>query len=395
MKQSLSEILLQALLLGDIHKILEIANNYLGYPVMLVDSEYNLIAHCPNEKIEDPLWDALHEFGTTPPNFINKLHMEDMMKLGVSQVEPYYLDYGFLENHPRILMNLISDGKCYGYLLVICRDNSKKMFEDVSLIGSVIMIELQKKHTEISVSEDYQIMFLRHLFDEKSMSQERLNNWKQYLEVSLTAPYYVASCSYKAKGDKVFTQNYIKTAIRKIYPELLFMTNGKQFVFLLTNINKEDELYFYIDMIDKTFSEYGLCFGISNQFMNLENAYVHLEQSKYALSIARERGVKNLKYKECMLNQISAVIYASLPQESYVHEAINRIRKYDDENGTEYLITLKKYVNSLFNMKKTVEELHIHRNTLPHRLDMIEKIGEIDLEDKDTVIVLLLNFLWE
>lgn len=155
MKQSLSEILLQALLLGDIHKILEIANNYLGYPVMLVDSEYNLIAHCPNEKIEDPLWDALHEFGTTPPNFINKLHMEDMMKLGVSQVEPYYLDYGFLENHPRILMNLISDGKCYGYLLVICRDNSKKMFEDVSLIGSVIMIELQKKHTEISVSEDY------------------------------------------------------------------------------------------------------------------------------------------------------------------------------------------------------------------------------------------------
>lgn len=82
MEQSLSEILLNALIDGGIKRLVRAANEYLRYPVMVTDVNYNLIAHSPEEALSDPLWDAIYQFGTTPPDFVNKLYIDNMMPLG-------------------------------------------------------------------------------------------------------------------------------------------------------------------------------------------------------------------------------------------------------------------------------------------------------------------------
>lgn len=392
MKGTLSEILLQALIDGGVEKIMQVVSEYLKYPIMLVDVGYNLISHYPNEKINDPLWDAIHEFGTTPPNFINKLHIENMMILGVNEREPYYIDWGFLEDYPRILVNLFLNNRYYGYFTIVCNENTQEMLSDAKLISSVLAIALQKQNVDIPASEDYQSMFLKYLFNEKMMTKEQLRNWEKYLPIPLKGPFYVGCSSYSSKSDAVFTLNYIRTVMTKIYPGILFITKNKHFVFLFTNIKTEEHVLSLISMIQRAFADCGLRFGISNEFFELEKAVIYLNQANYALSIAREKKVLYIRYKDCILNQVASVVYASLPRESYIHEAIVRIAKYDEENHTEYLETLQVYVESLFSAKNTVEILHIHRNTLPHRLEMIEKIGGINLKDTETCTVLLFNF---
>lgn len=395
MERTLSEILLRALIDGGVEKIMQAVSEYLKYPIMLVDVGYNLISHYPDEKINDPLWDAIHEFGTTPPYFINKLHIENMMILGVNETEPYYIDWGFLKDYPRILVNIFSNNKYYGYFTVLCDKNTLEMLEDVKLIGSVLAIALQKQNADIPASQDYQTMFLKYLFDEKIVTKEQLKNWEQYLSIPIKEPFYVGCSSYDIKKDSTFTLNFIRAFITKIYPGTLFITKNKYLIFLFTNMKSEEHAFSFIEILQKAFADYKLRFGISNQFFELEKAFIYLNQANYALSIAREKKQSCIRYRDCILNQVTSVIYAALPRESYIHEAIDRIAKYDIENNTKYYKTLKVYVESLFNAKNTVEILHIHRNTLPHRLEMIEKIGGISLKDTNTCTALLLDFFME
>lgn len=395
MNQSLSEILLHALIDGGIEKLVQVSSEYLNYPVMVVDVGYNLIAHYPDEKLDDPMWDAIYEFGTTPPNFVNKLYIDQMMQLGVNNTEPYYIDWGFLKDYPRILINLTSNNKSYGYFTVLCDKNTPEMMEKVKLIGSVCTIALQRELTDVPASGDYQTMFMKHLFSDKPVNKDQLRNWEQYLPVSITNPYYVGYSSYNKKKDSTLTLGFIQSIIKSAYPGTLFFMKNKDLVFLFTSMKSEEHVLAFIKMLQDALADYGLHFGISNQFSHLEKAGIYLNQARYAWSIAGEKKLSYMQYKDCILNQMTAVVYASLPRESYMHEAIKRLKNYDRENNTEYLKTLEVYAKSMFSAKRTVETLHIHRNTLPHRLDMIEKIGKIDLNNPDTCTVLLMDFFME
>lgn len=395
MKQVLSEVLLNALIDGGIEKIMLIGNEYFKRPIMLVDVEYNLISHYPDHKINDPLWDAIHEFGTTPPGIINKFHIENMMPLGVNRTEPYYIDWGFLKDHPRILVNIFANNKCYGYLSVLCDEYETEMADDIKLIGSVLAIAFQKQHTEIQASEDYQTMFLNSLFDGKVVTKEQLKSWIQYLPGLINEPFYICCSSFDSQKDSKITLNFIQATIKSIYPGTLFITKNNQLIFLFKSIKSEQDVFMYIKGIQDALSDYKLRFGVSNQFFELNKASLYLKQAKYALSIAGTKEMLYMQYKDCMLNQMATVIYATLPRESYVHEAIDRLDEYDKNNNTEYLLTLKVYLKYLFCTKKTIEILHIHRNTLPHRLEVIERIGQVDLKNIDTCMVLLFSLYLE
>lgn len=50
------------------------------------------------------------------------------------------------------------------------------------------------------------------------------------------------------------------------------------------------------------------------------------------------------------------------------------LKEYDQKNETEYIKTLINYFLSGFNGNLTSQQLHIHRNSLRHRLERIEDI---------------------
>lgn len=392
MKENLQTILLHSLLNEEIGQLIRTVSNYLGYPVMLTDVGYSLINHYPEKPLGDPLWDVIHESGFTPPEYVGKLHAQKMMQLGGNNIEPYYLDWGFLEKYPRIIMNLCSKHKHYGYLAILCEDHSEAMLEMVRLIGKVCVLALQKNDTETLASTDYQTMFLKCLFDENGLKKEQLKSWIQNMPVSISGSYYVGCCSFKQKQDAMQTYSFIQMALKKAYPGIFCYAGNREINFLFTSIRDEKHVITIINMLREALADYKLRFGVSNPFDDLEKARVYLKQAKHSLKIAEINKCVYVNYKDCMLEQFLSVIYRGLPKESCIHNSIFCIMEYDRKNGTQYFETLKVYVKSWFHSKQTIEELHIHRNTLPHRLEMIEKIGDINLHDSETRTVLMLNF---
>lgn len=60
---------------------------------------------------------------------------------------------------------------------------------------------------------------------------------------------------------------------------------------------------------------------------------------------------------------------------------VQALVQYDERNNTELVKTVRVYVEHSGSLVETAEALHIHRNTLIHRLGRIEDVCQIDLGD--------------
>ena len=73
-------------------------------------------------------------------------------------------------------------------------------------------------------------------------------------------------------------------------------------------------------------------------------------------------------------------------------ENLLRLKEIDDTQGTNYMQTLRTYLENHLNAVQSAKDLFIHRSTFLYRLDKIKKIMETELDDSDELLYLLLSF---
>lgn len=76
----------------------------------------------------------------------------------------------------------------------------------------------------------------------------------------------------------------------------------------------------------------------------------------------------------------------------YCPDGIYRLIEADRESGRDDLNTLYVYIENGLNGNAAAKELHIHRNTLINRLERIQEIVGMPLDDRDVVLFLRLSF---
>lgn len=68
------------------------------------------------------------------------------------------------------------------------------------------------------------------------------------------------------------------------------------------------------------------------------------------------------------------------------------LRQYDENNHTEFYVTLKTFLELERNALQTAKALFIHRSTLFYRLERIEKIADVHLDDPKERLILRISF---
>lgn len=82
----------------------------------------------------------------------------------------------------------------------------------------------------------------------------------------------------------------------------------------------------------------------------------------------------------------------SLPAELLCSNKLLILRQYDEKNNTDLYHTLKVYLELERNVLQTAKTLFIHRSTLFYRLERMEKIAGIQLEDARERLILRISF---
>lgn len=125
--------------------------------------------------------------------------------------------------------------------------------------------------------------------------------------------------------------------------------------------------------------------------MNLRRQYV---QAKTALDVgSRKKPYLWIHYfSQVAMTYILEQATKRLPGTMICHEGLLELKKHDEENQTQYMETLRVYLEQHLSATQAARELFIHRSTFLYRLDRIREILQSDLDDPEEIFYLELSF---
>jgi GAF domain-containing protein len=133
-----------------------------------------------------------------------------------------------------------------------------------------------------------------------------------------------------------------------------------------------------------------LSIGIGNQCQNISDYRRGFAEASEALQMGQslnhdggvthfnDLGVYRYLYKIAHMDDL---------RDMY-QDQVARIATYDRRKGTDLLDTLETYLECAGNLTKTSNRLFVHRNTLIQRLDRLQSLCDIDLQDRSTWLTL-------
>lgn len=125
--------------------------------------------------------------------------------------------------------------------------------------------------------------------------------------------------------------------------------------------------------------------------MNLRRQYV---QAKTALDVgSRKKPYLWIHdFDQVVLPYMLEQMTRRLPGNMLCHEGLLKLQEQDKKNSTEYMQTLKVYLEQHLSATQSAKELFIHRSTFLYRIEKIKEILQSELLDPDEIFYLELSF---
>jgi DNA-binding PucR family transcriptional regulator len=134
--------------------------------------------------------------------------------------------------------------------------------------------------------------------------------------------------------------------------------------------------------------------GVSQNAYHLRNLSARHQQAMKALEMGLLLdGTGPLFYYDTYsIYHCLEVCAQSMDLVQLCHSAVRKLESYDRKNGTELLGTLHAYLSCRRNLSEAAASLYIHRNTMSKRLEKINDLIHVDLEDAETVFHLMFSY---
>lgn len=110
------------------------------------------------------------------------------------------------------------------------------------------------------------------------------------------------------------------------------------------------------------------------------------------LRLARKRGESPLFYDEFGAKKILLSVGDNEVLESYYHETLGALERYDRENDTQYLELLRRYLELDGSVQALADAVYVHRNTINYQLNKIKKILGRDFSGLQSRFELILAY---
>ena len=134
--------------------------------------------------------------------------------------------------------------------------------------------------------------------------------------------------------------------------------------------------------------------GYSRVLLGHFNLRRQYEQACIALEVGSRRNPSFWihRFNDIAFDYILEQATRKLPGYMISHERLLKLKYVDEENGTEYMRTLRLYLDNHLNAVQTARDLFVHRSTFLYRLDRIRSVLGTDLTDPEEILYLMLSF---
>jgi sugar diacid utilization regulator len=361
-------------------------------PIVFIDRNYKCIFSIVNAsryKIPDNL--IFPDDNTyTDIEFISRLRATPNYFAITKKRTPWLFDNAHW--YKQLYQNIFIADKRVGCLFV-CEINRKFTDRDFALITFLAdaLIKMMPNTESSSLSRSkYLEDILKNLTKHKPVNSEQLDTALAEMNWNVNDTYFCVTMESETNEQNYSSMTALALRISALMSSecYLIQKNSVFFVFNLT-ADKTDKTYL-VKTIVFALKNSAVKTGVSNLFSDFNDVYYYYRQTLSALEQGRKKapGSKCYYFDDYILDAIIQKSYRDTIPEALYPEGFLRILRYDNLKGTNYVDTLKAFLESNMNIAETIKKVYMHRNTFLYRIDKIKEILGMDLDNADTRLLL-------
>ena len=291
--------------------------------------------------------------------------------------ETIVVDWGYFKQHPHLTTGIFWEGRILGSVTVLVDSATVTPEQHAALQAcadalALVMHKSDAGKVLLNADRDHFISRLfAGLLTGRELGEAVRQRWfaqsKRYLVMATQMPLDDAWQHRIASNPAMLSQR------------------REGVVYLLANAQSEDLAALCARIEDR-----GYRCGLSYSFSDPLQAVTMAKQAAIALNYANRygRGRAEWPFPECALD---ILVRGSDIARSAAHPGILDMERYDLENNTRYLETLRVWLESRMDYSVAAGALHLHRNSLYYRMQRIRELFCIDIDDMNTDVQLYLS----
>ena len=307
----------------------------------------------------------------------------------------------------------INEGQISEELIHYCEEKNLPLFElpekyPLIDLSQIICRKLVLEENDRNAAEQ----LFSSILDAEYLSRERVMAQARYLNIDLDGSFFVAEFAFASENTESGWENEDSLAAgRNVKPiilaelsdyikqDILILPQAGSILALIPDKDAEESHIkeIFARIVDCAQREYGLDLriGVGNSKAYLDEVKKSRNEASAALRAAEVSGLKGkiFFYRDQGIYTLLSHVDETRILDTYVEEKLGKLLQADELNDGNLSETLENYLNCSCNVKKTAEEMFLHRNTLNYRLKKIREILGCDLENLDTCLELKLAFL--
>lgn len=356
-------------------------------PIIVIDSNYKIIASFKSDKITDKYWINNLKKGYCSFEFISELKKILKNKEIPMDSTPYILNCPG-SDVSRYVSKIISRNIHYGFVVIL--DNEMAFDKNTPLVLeklSKTISSVYLNNFDVPENDDSKHQFIYSILMNDEMSEERINKDIEKYNLKIELPLTLMVIKSRLNETKIFTEQ-----IRAFLPSS-FINSIDNYIVVVEKTNEATKLLKQDNWND---------FLFKNQLINIYDETVERliglnKQFRFMMSIFSDFSFilnENKSYDFSNLKSLLAINFKSKSNlMDLIPKAILSLREYDKKHNTEYISILDILLKSRFSKTIASKDLFIHRNSLTYHINKIEEITNLNLNDSSLDFELQLGLL--
>lgn len=131
-----------------------------------------------------------------------------------------------------------------------------------------------------------------------------------------------------------------------------------------------------------------LYIAVSSNEESLNSLDVNFERARDIYSMCVKKNVDILYYNALGIEKVLLSVKDKKVLNEIERTTLGGLIQYDKNNGTDLYDFLKIYIDNDGSVKKTADDLFIHRNTVNYKISKIESIINMDITKLDNLLLI-------
>lgn len=386
----------KAMTVSDIRKFLECSSSVFENGLSVMDANYRIVAEDDvNIRFGNyPVQTVRENKQDLPREIVNEFKFGDLYQKILNETNVFFYSDDVLP-HRCLCKNIFLDQTfCYRLIVTECVRPFEKT-DEILLEYCAEQFRKGIENTERLQAGRYPelVLLLRKMIETGTVERLALESeigkpgWK-------TDDTYRMVYVYAGSRDLLMSSlDYQCRELMRIFRESLFFLYQSAIIGVLnvTRFPMPEEVMheFAVNVRENDFRA-----GFSNYFQDLFRIRDYYKQAYLAYSIGiQERPMHWIhKFSDVTFGYMLKKMTEDFGAQELFSPVYQRLRRYDEENRTEYVHTLQVYLEQDKNVVQTAEKLYVHRATVIYRLRRICEIGRTDLKNKEELLHLGLTF---